>query len=56
MVQVNRTSAGSWQTINFSGTNQESFVAVIVESNNSNSNNNRLVKFLPKATFGYDPE
>lgn len=56
MVQVNRTTDGSWQTIKFSGANQDSNVAVIVESPSSSSSNNRLVKFLPKATFGYDPE
>lgn len=55
MVQFNKTTetsgTGSYQsTLYFKGTNQEGDVACHAESSN------RLVKFLPKATFGYDPE
>ena len=54
MVQVNKTTSGdSYQQLSFYGTNQTENVAYHKETSASNS---MLVQFLPKATFGYDPE
>lgn len=54
MVQFNKTTSGSkWQTLSFAGANQTENVAYHKETSASNS---MLVQFLPKATFGYDPE
>lgn len=60
MVQVNKTESGqgysgTYQSgLKFYGTNQTEDVAY--HKNSAYSNNSKLVKFLPKATFGYDPE
>lgn len=56
MVQVDKQEGeSSYQsTLNFYGTNQTEDVAY--HKNSAYSNNSKLVKFLPKATFGYDPE
>lgn len=60
MVQVNKTESGegvsgTYQSgLKFYGTNQTEDVAY--HKNSAYNNNSKLVKFLPKATFGYDPE
>ena len=54
MVQVNKTTSGtSYQRLSFYGTNQTENVAYHKETS---ANNSMLVQFLPKTTFGYDPE
>ncbi len=55
MVQFNKTTEGAYQTsLNFYGVNQVGNTAY--NENDGYSNKNNLVQFLPKATFGYDPE
>lgn len=55
MVQFNKTTEGVYQsTLNFYGVNQVGNTAY--NENDGYSNKNNLVQFLPKATFGYDPE
>ncbi len=60
MIQFNKTENGSGysgtyqSSLSFFGTIQENDVAY--HMNNGYSNNSKLVKFLPKATFTYDNE
>lgn len=56
MVQFDKTGSGSkYQTnLAFYGATQDGNVAY--HKNSAYSDNSKLVSFLPKATFGYDPE
>ena len=52
MVQVAKSSeTTTWKSTTFSGANQDGNVACLLDNSTS-----KLYQFLPKATFGYNPE